>query len=80
MHLLTSAIFHINNHPVSYNLFLQPDTMKYLFAPSCLLTAWHLAPSFWLHQKGSEWLLHGTDIEEIRQQAIEKLSAVAIPV
>ena len=45
MHLVTSTVLLLDNQEVDYNLFFNPDTLRYLFYPLSLTTAWYALPS-----------------------------------
>jgi hypothetical protein len=76
MQLLSSVVLFVKDQQASYNLFLEPDTLRYLFSPTTLTAAWYLLPSFWLYKTGAEWKLKGVDDEELKMQAIDKVCSL----
>ncbi len=73
MHLLASVTVMIDHSKVTYDLFFNSQTIRYFFQPTCLLTAWYLAPSFSLFKKESSWITQGLRDEAIKSQAIDKI-------
>ena len=73
MHLLASVTLMVHHSKVSYDLFFHSETVRYFFQPTCLLTAWYLAPSFSLFKKGTSWQVRGINDEGVKLQAIETL-------
>lgn len=73
MHLLASVTLMVHHSKVTYDLFFHSETIRYFFQPTCLLTAWYLAPSFSLFKKGTLWQVQGINDEEVKLQAIESI-------